>query len=176
MSRTKKPENDDIFENGFDPIRRVVWLTGDIDMTNIVRAMKGLTVLDKMSDSPITLVINSEGGDMVQGFALIDAIHSSRSHVTGSVMGAAASAAFIILQCCNSREAGKHSVLMTHAGNRETEFDLKIDILADELVLKRMQKVNESFTMAKLQKWQARDKYMLAEEAVSLGLLDWVRP
>lgn len=176
MSRTKKPENDDIFENGFDPIRRVVWLVGDIDMTSISRAMKGLTILDKMSAEPITLVINSDGGDMVQGFALIDTIHSSRSHIIGSVMGAASSAAFIILQCCNSREAGKHSVLMTHAGNRETDFDLKIDLLADEIVLKRMQKIKKDTTMAKLQKWQSMDRYMLAEDAVTLGLLDWVRP
>ena len=174
MVKTKKPENDDLFDNGLDPIKRVVWLTGDIDLETTVKCLKGLSVLDRLSEEPIILMINSEGGDMVQGFAIIDAIAHCRSQIMGVVRGNAQSAAFVILQSCNIRRASKHAVLMTHTGSRTNDFDLKVDMNADEIVLKRMREKNPLMTMNKLQKWQACDKYMLADEAKELGFLDEV--
>jgi ATP-dependent protease ClpP protease subunit len=63
---------------------------------------------------------------------------------------------------------------MTHAGTRETEFDLKLDIKADEIILKRLREKDSRWTMQRLQKWQACDKYMFPDEALELGLLDEV--
>lgn len=174
MARPKKPENEDLFDNGLDPVKRVVWLTGDIDLESTVKCLKGLSVLDRLSEEPIILMINSEGGDMVQGFAIIDAISHCRSQVMGVVRGNAQSAAFVILQSCHIRRASKHAVLMTHAGTRSTDFDLKVDMNADEIILKRAREKNPLMTMNKLQKWQACDKYMLADEAKQMGFLDEV--
>lgn len=171
---SRKPENEDLFDNGLDPVKRVVWLTGDIDLETTVRALKGLSVLDRLSEDPIILMINSEGGDMVQGFAIIDAISHCRSQVIGVVRGNAQSAAFVILQSCQVRRASKHAVLMTHAGSRTTAFDLEIDMKADEIILRRMREKDPKWTMNKLQKWQACDKYMFADEAREMGFLDEV--
>jgi ATP-dependent Clp protease protease subunit len=170
----KKPESDDIFEYGIDIPGRVLWVTGDVDMTNAVKWVKGLHILDTASDAPITIVINSDGGDMVQGFALIDAIRQCRSEVVGVVRGYASSAAFTILQSCDIRHATKHASLMTHQGNRESDFELSIDMDADQIALTRMQAVNPAFSMAKFQKWQAVDRYLRAAEALKLGLIDEV--
>ena len=174
MGIKKKPENDDLFDNGLDPIKRIIWLTGDIDRETIVQALKGLSVLDRMSEEPIQLVINSEGGDMVQGFALIDAIRHCRSDIIGMVRGDAQSAAFVILQACDIRRASKNSVLMTHAGNRTTAFDLRIDKRADQIVLDRLRVKDTSWTMTKLDKKQSADWYMFPDEALELGLVDEV--
>jgi ATP-dependent Clp protease protease subunit len=71
-------------------------LDGEIDLELTVRALKGLSVLDRLSDEPIQLLINSHGGDMVQGFAIVDAIQHCRSDIVGMVRGEAHSAAFVI--------------------------------------------------------------------------------
>jgi ATP-dependent Clp protease, protease subunit len=172
MSR-KRPENDDLHEYGLDVQKRTVYLDGEINMELAIRTIKNISVLERLSkEDPIRLLINSEGGDMVQGFAIIDAIRLSAAPVDGIVCGTAESAAFIILQGCRVRGATANSILMTHAGTRTTKFDFDIDLRADQLSLTRLQERDPSWTMAKWQKYQSFDRYMFPEEALQIGALD----
>ena len=177
MSRAKRPDTEDVFDNDLDITSRSVWLSADITKEAVTSTIKGLTILMGISAEPVKLFINSEGGDMTQGFALIDFITrcvSTRMEVTGIVQGEAMSAALVILQACSTRIATQNSVLMAHGGNRSTEFDLRIDMKADALLLEKMQQVNPALTMTKFQKWQMHDKYLMADEALALGLVDRV--
>lgn len=170
MARSKRPENDDLYEYGLDVPKRRVYLNGDIDRDSVMQAIKGLSILARLSESePIQLVINSEGGDMIQGFALINYIRSLPNEVTGIVLGTCESAAVVILQACKHRAAMPEATLMTHRGTRSTEFDVEVDNRADQLIASRM-----GWTKQRLDKFHSHDRYMFAEEAMKLGLIDEV--
>lgn len=173
MAARRRPENDDLHEYGLDVQKRTVYLDGEITLELAVRTIKNISVLERLSkEDPITLLINSEGGDMVQGFAIIDAIRLCGAPIYGIVCGTAESAAFIILQACSRRTATLNSTLMTHAGTRATEFDLEIDVRADKLALGRIQEKDPSWTLNKWQKYQMHDRYMWPDEALEIGVID----
>jgi ATP-dependent Clp protease protease subunit len=68
------------------------------------------------NNKPITLLINSPGGDIYAGNAIYDAVKASKAKVTGVVIGHAMSAAATIFQACSRRIMTKNSRLLFHHG------------------------------------------------------------
>jgi ATP-dependent Clp protease, protease subunit len=169
MSVTKKkPENDDLYEFGLDLPKRRVYLEGEIDDQSAMRVIKGLSILSRMSDTdPIQIVINSEGGETVQGFAIMNYIKSLPNETFGTVVGRCCSAAVLVLQGCSNRQAMQDSVIMIHRGTRNDMFDKRLDERADAIIAKRM-----GWSHAKLDKFQSYDRYLFAEEALEINLID----
>lgn len=166
--RRKLPESDHLYEYGVDLPRNRVYLTGDIDLQNTVKVIQGMSMLARQStDTPIQLVINSEGGDMVQAFSLIDYMNSIPNPINGIVLGNCQSAAVVILQACQHRAAGSNSVFMTHRGSRDSKIDLLIDTRADKLIADRL-----GWTLSRLDKFHSHDRYLTAQEALEMKLLD----
>ncbi len=164
----KKPENDDLYEFGLDLPKRRVYLEGEIDEKSAMQVIKGLSILSRMSDTdPIQIVINSEGGETVQGFAIMNYIRTLSNEVFGIVVGRCCSAAVVVLQGCTYRNAMRDSVLMIHRGTRNDVFDKRLDERADKVIADRM-----GWTLAKLDKFQSYDRYLFAEEALEIGLID----
>ena len=169
-SHKKKPESDELYEFGLDIPKRRVYLEGEINEDSSMKVIKGLSILTRISDSdPIVLIINSEGGETIQGLAIMDYIRSLSNEVTGIVVGRCCSAAVVVLQGCTHRHAMSSAVLMIHRGQRVDIFDKRLDERADKIIAARM-----NWTVSKLDKFQTYDRYLFAEEALAINLIDQI--
>ncbi len=138
----------------------------------------------------IEIQINSPGGDIVEGFALIDFLDDLREkgHTINIVaLGMAASMAGVILQSGTTRVMGKNALLLIHEaafgaagsfGKVEDRVKLVkimqnriLDIFADRAV-----KINPKTTKKFIERnWERKDWWMDAETAARLGFVDSVR-
>ncbi len=75
---------------------RSVMLTGEISKESADLVVRQLLVLDSESQDPITLYINSPGGDVEAGYAIYDTIRFISAPVTCVGMGLVASAATLV--------------------------------------------------------------------------------
>jgi len=95
------------------------WWTGEGVTVKRVDA-----ALRRIGDGPVTVVINSPGGDMMEGVAIYNRLREHSGDITVKVVGYAASAASIIAMAGDRIEIGAASFLMIHnswviaAGNR----------------------------------------------------------
>ena len=76
---------------------RSIMLTGEISKESADVVIRNLLVMDSESSDPITVYINSPGGDVDAGFAIFDTVRFISSPVTMVGMGLVASAAVIVL-------------------------------------------------------------------------------
>jgi ATP-dependent Clp protease, protease subunit len=98
---------------------RDIYLIGDIDKDSARASIERLRELANDSRRPITLYINSAGGNVTDGLALHDAIRSlvdSGIEVTIIVQGMAYSMGSVVLQAASAgrRLAFPHSWIMIH--------------------------------------------------------------
>lgn len=140
-------------------------------------------------DKPITMYINSPGGEVSSGLAIYDTMTYIKSPVSTVCVGAAASMAAILLL---GGEAGKryalpHSSIMVHqplGGTRGQASDILIYANQIQRLREQTNKivhghVNKAFGYEKLDlqavnDLMERDKYLTAEEAVELGIVDQI--
>lgn len=138
-------------------------------------------------DKPITMYINSPGGEVSSGLAIYDTMTYIKSPVSTVCVGAAASMAAILLI---GGEAGKryalpHSTIMVHqplGGTRGQAADILI--YANQIQRLRQQvneivrgHLNKSFGYEKydirdVNDMMERDKYLTADEARDHGIVD----
>jgi ATP-dependent protease ClpP protease subunit len=93
---------------------RCIPIEGEITTASISEVIDVLIRFDFISNAPITLLINSMGGDCGPAFNLIDVINILHSPVDGLVLTNVGSAAVDILQGCHQRLALPHSRIWCH--------------------------------------------------------------
>ncbi len=133
-------------------------------------------------DKDIFMYINSPGGSISAGLAILDTMEYVKPDVCTTCMGIAASMAAVLL---SAGEKGKRACLpnsriMIHqpwGGGKGQAAD--IEIMAKEIVKSRDKLVdiiasNCSKSRAQVMKDIDRDNYMSAEEAKKYGLIDTV--
>ena len=76
--------------------------------------IKKMVALDKKKVAPITLYINSGGGEVDAGFSIIDSMNGIDSPVITIIVGMSASMAGIISIAGSQRFMTEHSVWMSH--------------------------------------------------------------
>lgn len=130
---------------------------------------------------PIKLVLNSPGGAVYDGIALIDVIEQSTTPVHLYIHGQAQSMGFAIATCGHYRYASKRTTFMYHeiswgAGEEKLQYHeqevkecRRLWQLCDDLIV-----ANTNIPMKTLQqvKKHHKDWYMTAEEALELGVID----
>lgn len=79
-----------------------------------VTAKRVSGVLRALGEKPVTVNVNSPGGDMFEGLAIYNLLREHPAEVTVRVMGLAASAASIIAMAGDRVEMGLGSFLMIH--------------------------------------------------------------
>lgn len=186
----KKKDSLEFFHNyGVYLPRRTVEIFGDIDEDMFEQTFKNLHILDETMDktnpknTEITVVINSEGGDVTQAKAIYDAIRSCQNDVRGIVYGEASSSASIILQACDKRIMAPNSYLMMHIGEEATaghpenkkRWDEKHKLdqkWMEDVYLKSLKEKDPKFTRQKLQKMLTFDTILSPEEAKKIGLIN----
>lgn len=129
---------------------------------------------------PITLTINSPGGSLTDGFALIGAIETSKTPVHTIGMGMCASMAFLLLIAGKKRYAHNMSILMYHEAlgwsfGSLTERQRRNDVaqkwmqMYDDYVIKRTKVKQKKLDEVKksVDEW-----FIYADEALELGIVD----
>lgn len=159
--------------------------------------IKNIRVLEKKSLDPITIHMNSIGGEWSDGMAIYDSISLCKSHVTVIVYGQAESMSSLILQAADERLMMPSSYFMCHFGSSYIGGDFQnahnwmeqdkkfmhvmIDIYAKRCVDGQFfkDKFNKKPTENQvkqflMRKFKSGDWYLSAEEAVYHGFADKV--
>lgn len=159
--------------------------------------LKNLRVLESKSSDPITIHMQSVGGQWSDGMVIYDAISMCNSYVTIIAYGQAESMSSIILQAADYRCLSKHSYFMCHFGSTSVDggyldvqnwinyekyiCDIMLDIYAKRCVSGKYfkDKYGSKSTSGKVKnflvtKFKSGDWYMNPEEAVHYGFADKV--
>ncbi len=162
---------------------RVIFLGGPIEDTVANLVIAQLLYLSSIdTKKPIHLYINSPGGTVSSGLAIIDTMESIQPPIATTCVGLAASMGAIILACGEKgmRTALPNSQIMIHqpltsGGLEGSSTDVSIfaknleglKTRLNKLIAKKTGKKTESVT-----KDTDRDKYLTAKEALSYGIVD----
>ncbi|KAK0727444.1 Clp protease-domain-containing protein [Lasiosphaeria miniovina] len=167
---------------------RIVCLNGPIDDITSASIVAQLLWLESDNpDKPITMYINSPGGEVSSGLAIYDTMTYIKSPVSTVCVGAAASMAAILLI---GGEPGKryalpHSSIMVHqplGGTRGQAADILIYANQIQRLREQINKIvkghinksfgHEKFDMQAINDMMERDKHLTAEEAKEFGIVD----
>lgn len=100
------------------------WWTGEG-----VTAKRVSAALRQIGDKPVTVVINSPGGDFFEGVTIYNLLRAHPSKVTVQILGIAASAASVIAMAGDEIEIAKLGFMMIHntqwvaAGDRHVMYE-----------------------------------------------------
>ncbi len=160
--------------------QRIVFLRGAIEETTADELAAQLLALEMDSAAPITLYIDSPGGNTFGMFALYDTIQLLRAPVHATCIGIAASAgAFLLATATGTRSATPNARLMIHQphGGTGDRTASDIQILAREFALlrTRMEEILASRTgkaVERIHTDMKRDFWLSAPQALDYGLID----
>ena len=162
---------------------RIIFLGEQIDdhvANSVVAQLLHLESADPEKD--ISIYINSPGGSVTSGLAILDTMEYIRCDVSTICIGMAASMAAVLLACGakGKRYALPNSRVMIHqpsggAQGQQTE----IEIMAKEIlyIRERLNKILAEKTGQKIETTQddtERDNFMSAEDAKAYGIVDQV--
>ncbi|MCD5384541.1 MAG: ATP-dependent Clp endopeptidase proteolytic subunit ClpP [Candidatus Pacebacteria bacterium] len=162
---------------------RIVFITGHIEdaMANTVIAqLLFLQAEDPKAD--IHLYINSPGGSVTAGLAILDTMAHIKPDVSTICVGLAASMASILLSAGakNKRYALPNSEVMIHqpwGGVQGQAADIEITAKHILQIRDRLNKIlakNTNKKLAQVEKDVDRDFFMTAQEAQKYGIVDKV--
>lgn len=169
-----------------DLLRREIWISGGV-FSGISRpVVRGLKQMAQLSNSPITVYINSEGGDPYEALVITDVMRSlsrKKIQIRTSVMGVAYSAGLIISSAGThgQRTAIPSADFLIHQLSVDSIGGKMEDVEAATQSLKRLNdKIGDFFTeVTGLRKSQvtdlmAKESYLDNVNARSLGFIDRV--
>lgn len=160
---------------------RIVFLGEQIDdnvANSVVAQLLHLESADP--DKDISLYINSPGGSVTAGLAILDTMNFIKCDVSTICMGCSASMAAVLL---SSGAKGKryclpNSMVLIHqpsggAQGQQTEIQIVADFMQKtRKQLNRILSENTGQTLETIQRDTERDNYMSAQEALEYGLVD----
>ena len=160
---------------------RIIFLGEEINSTTANLVIAQLLHLESQdADKDISLYINSPGGEVTAGLAIMDTMNYIKPDVSTICVGMAASMAAVLLACGakGKRFCLPNSLVLIHqpsggAQGQQTE----IEIMAREIKKTRdnMNRILSEATgqpIERIQEDTERDNYMSAEEALEYGLID----
>ena len=175
-----------------DNLSRTLILSGEVDETTVTEIMQDICDINEIDDehednvveyerAPIKLIVNSMGGSVYDGFALIGVIEKSKTPVHTYCYGSAMSMALLILVSGHQRFGHKLSTFMYHECLDQLPYE-KLSTLNENLQeTKRIMKVYDDYLISKtsLKRKQLDDSkkvkfdwYMSPEEALHYKLID----
>ena len=160
---------------------RIIFLGEEINSVSANLVVAQLLHLESQdAEKDISLYINSPGGEVYSGLAILDTMNLIKPQVSTICVGMAASMAAVLLSAGakGKRFCLPHSKVMIHqpsggAQGQQTE----IEIVAEE-IKKTRRELNQILSDASgqpIEKVQAdteRDNYLTAAEALDYGLID----
>ena len=184
----KSLSTDGIYDDLYKQLwkQRILYLNGEIDENAIDYIatpilIKNIEEQDLPEDKlkPITIWVNSYGGNADVGLYMINLIQESRIPIHAKVLSVAASAALYLTIACKYRTASKNSIFLLHKGSysiggnaSEVEdvmefYKGEVDNKIVELILSRTNVSKEE-----LKKIRRNETYCLGEKALEYGFID----
>ncbi|NEW06686.1 hypothetical protein GK047_11740 [Paenibacillus sp. SYP-B3998] len=172
-------------------IERTLYLFDGIHKSSVKLIIESIMKINQADDekdkkekefkrAPIDLIINSNGGSVYDGLALINVIDNSKTPVHTYVYGLAASMSLLIAVSGHRRFSGRLSTFMYHSVSNHIGGHLnRLKNRLDET--QRLQNIYDQYLLAKtkcqiedllqVQEHQ-RDWFIGPDEAVGLGIVD----
>lgn len=161
---------------------RIIILTGEIDDAMSSSICAQLLYLASISTEPILLYINSPGGSVSAGLAILDTMKYVKCEVSTICMGICASMAAVLLSAGTKgkRCSLEHGEVMVHqplGGMQGQAVDL--EIAANHIIklkenLYHILASNCNQSAEAIAKACDRDHYMDAQEALAFGIIDHI--
>lgn len=174
---TRIPILDEMFQ------RREIQCTGEINRESVYSMILQLRYLQAQDpEKEITIYINSPGGSVADGLALIDTMAALRCPIRTVCMGTAASMAALIFVSGNERDIMPHARVMIHdplISGGVGGSALKLDAIAKDLMRTReiTAQILSDYTghsIEEVYEKTANDTYFSAKEAMEWGLADHI--
>ena len=162
---------------------RIIQLVGEVNDIVAYQVCSALLVLDEEdSKKPIQLFINSPGGSIHAGLAIIDTMNFVKAPVYTIVTGLAASMGAAILSAGEKghRMALPNASIMLHqasSGDQGNIQDLRVSLAYTEKLNSRLMEMiakNCGKSKKELEKDTIRDNWMFPEDAKLYGIVDEV--
>lgn len=167
-----------------DPLSRVITL-GEIDGITINEVIQDIYEINdedrkRQTVEPIKLIINSFGGEVFSGLALIDVIDNSQTPIHTICHGTAMSMALIVFSAGHVRYASKYATFMYH----EAAYEINGKVAFHKQELKETERIDKicdaylisktKFTQKVLQPHRERQSewYFDVKTAQKYGLVD----
>lgn len=165
-------------------MNRRIFIHGEIDDDSANDFLSQMLYLEQESDEPITIYINSPGGQVDAGLLIYDCIQSCDVEVNIVCAGMAASMAAILLASGKKghRYILPHSKVMIHeplisqgvGGSATSIKNISDTILAMRELVNNILAKHTGKTLEEVNKATAFDNYMNAEAAIEFGICDQV--
>ena len=161
---------------------RIIYMGEEFDNDSCNRIIAQLLYLDSLNHNPIRIYINSPGGSVIDGLAIIDTINFIKSPVYTICVGLAASMGAVLLSCGEKghRTVLPHSRVMIHQVSGFTGGSL-VDMKIDLEQTKRCEQDIYNILANNLDKPYDeivtlcdRNNWFIGQEAVDLGIADKV--
>jgi ATP-dependent Clp protease, protease subunit len=177
-SKAQPPRPEDALAERFLKTRTIL-LSGEIDKESSERFIRQLLLLESLGSDPVTVLIDSPGGDVDAGYAIFDMIRFVSAPVRIVGMGLVASAAALVLLAVpKDRRLGlPNSHYLIHqplSGIRGVATEIEIHARELEKTRERVNRVIADETgqsIERVRKDTDRDFWMNADEAISYGLI-----
>ena len=164
---------------------RIIFLSEDVNSASASLVVAQLLFLESEDpDKEISLYINSPGGSITDGMAIVDTINYIKCPVSTICVGMAASMGAVLLAsgAKGKRFATPNAEILIHqpliSGGLSGQTT-EIKIHADHMV-KTREKLNKLLSertgqnLETIERDTERDNYMTAEEALKYGLIDGI--
>ena len=159
---------------------RIILLSGEIDDNLASVVVSELLYLDSINHDDISLYINSPGGSITAGMAIMDTMNFIKSDVATICLGMSASMGAFLLSC---GKKGKRYILpnaevMIHqplggVKGQATEINIVAKrILSLRSKLNNILAKNTKRNIEQIERDTDRDYYMTAKEALNYGIID----
>ena len=164
---------------------RIIMLTEDVNHVTASSIVAQLLFLESEDpDKEISFYINSPGGSITDGMAIVDTMRYIKCPISTICVGMAASMGAVLLACGDKgkRFATPNSEIMIHQplisgglSGQATEIKINADhILRTRSRLNKLLSEQTGQDLETIEKDTERDNYMLAEEALKYGLIDGI--
>lgn len=163
-------------------MNRKIFLTGKVDQDMANDFLEQFLYMEQEPDKPVTIYINSPGGEVNSGLMIYDAIQGSNMTINMVCTGMAASMAAILLA---GGQAGRryilpHSKVMIHepllsngvGGSATSIKNISDSILETREILNGILAKHTGKDIEEINKETSFDNYMNAEDAIKFGICD----
>ncbi len=145
---------------------------------NGITARRVAGALRAIGKNPVTVNVNSPGGDMFEGLAIYNLLREHPAEVTVRVMGLAASAASVIAMAGDKVEMGRGAMLMIHnswgvvVGNQDDMREAAAVFSEFDAAMAEIYSARTGMAADEVGQLMAAESWLRTEAAIESGFAD----